>query len=54
MLDKELYGRNAYDLKDMIVNTFNSYGYETKDFGVFVHLVKNPTNPTIIWLMDNY
>lgn len=54
MLDKELYGRNAYDLKDMIVNTFNSYGYETKDFGVFVHLVKNPTNPTIICLMDNY
>lgn len=54
MLDKELYGKNTYDLKDLIVDTFSTYGYKTEDFGVFVHLVKDFTKPTLICIMDNY
>lgn len=54
MLDKDLYGKSVYDLKDMIVDTFKTYGYQAEDYGMFVHLVKEPNNPTLICVCDSY
>ena len=54
MQDKNLFGQNAYDLKDMIVATFSTYGYKVEDYGVFVHLVKDVTKPTLVCVIDNY
>lgn len=54
MLDKDLYGKSVYDLKDMIVDTFKTYGYQAEDFGMFVHLVKEPNNPTLVCVCDSY